>query len=71
MKVRCIKKYYIDVYGAITKDKIYDVLSVGKISNTPVYYLTKDNGFKDWVLQEYFITIEEQRHNKLIEIGIK
>jgi hypothetical protein len=70
MKVRCIKKYYVDSYGAISKDKIYDILSVGKIGGTPVYYLTKDNGFRDWVLQEYFVTIEEERNNKLNELGI-
>ena len=66
MKVKCIR----NSPSGVTLDKIYQVLDSGHIGGIPVYYLMKDNAFKDWISQSYFITIQEQRHNKLNELGI-
>jgi hypothetical protein len=73
MKVKCIRNSpsgVVDLGNGVTVDKIYQVLDSGHIGGTPVYYLVKDNKHKDWVSQSYFITLEEQRHNKLNELGI-
>jgi hypothetical protein len=71
MKVKCIRQYTAVYGGGVTVDKIYQVLYTGhSLGGTPVYYLMKDNKHTDWVSQSYFITIEEQRHNKLNELGI-
>jgi hypothetical protein len=69
MKVKCIRNSP-SVYGGVTVDKTYQVLDTGHIGGTPVYYLIKDNKHRDWISQSYFITLEEQRHNKLNELGI-
>lgn len=70
MKVKCIRQYTAVYGGGVTLDKIYQVLEDGNMGGTPVYYLMKDNKHKDWVSQSYFITLEEQRHNKLNELEI-
>jgi len=71
MKVKCIRNSpSVMSGGGVTLDKIYQVLHAGHIGDTPVYYLIKDNKHRDWISQSYFITIEEQRHNKLNELGI-
>lgn len=71
MKVKCIRQYTAEKpLGGVTVDKIYQVLDTGHIGGIPVYYLVKDNKHRDWVSQSYFITIEDQRHNKLEQLGI-
>jgi hypothetical protein len=70
MKVKCIRNSPLVYGGGVTVDKTYQVLDSGHIGGEPVYYLMKDNKHKDWVSQNYFITIEELRHNKLNELGI-
>ena len=71
MKVKCIRNSPSVMSDCgVTLDKIYQVLHAGHIGDTPVYYLIKDNKHRDWISQSYFITLEEQRHNKLNELGI-
>lgn len=67
MKVKCVR-----TYGELflTIGKIYKVLDEGNIGSTPVYYLKKDNGFRDWLAQSSFITIEQLREEKLKQLGI-
>jgi hypothetical protein len=70
MKVKCIRQYTAVYGGGVTVDKTYQVLDTGHIGGIPVYYLMKDNKHRDWISQSYFITLEEQRHNKLEQLGI-
>ena len=70
MKVICLHNYVSIFGGGTTKDKIYDVIEEYVRGGMPVYYIKKDNGNKDWVVQSYFVTVEEDRNNKLNDLGI-
>lgn len=70
MKVICLHNYVSIFGGGTTKDKIYDVIEESVRGGMPVYYIKKDNGNKDWVVQSYFVTVEEDRNNKLNDLGI-
>ena len=70
MKVICLHNYISIFGGGTTKDKIYDVIEESVRGGMPVYYIEKDNGNKDWVVKSYFVTVEEDRNNKLNQLGL-
>ena len=62
MKVVCI---YNDNYVGMTINRTYDVGDAGDY-----YSFINDNGIRDFVIKERFISLEEFRETKLKELGI-
>lgn len=76
-KLKCIK---LNEWpnGKLTIGKIYELDSKGEeamdedamVGSTSSYYIKDDNNEYKYFLKEWFIDIEEQRDNKLNQLGI-
>ena len=68
MLLKCINNKLGEDF--LTLGKTYQMIDKGNIGGTPVYYIRLDSGFRDWITQTHFISIEELREEKLNQLGI-
>jgi hypothetical protein len=54
----------------LTVGETYQMIDKGHIAGIPVYYVRLDSGFRDWITQTHFISVEELREEKLNQLGI-
>ena len=62
MKVRCIKNRNLD--GLLTTNKIYDVVEITRFS----YIIVNDVGILTTLLKDGFISLKEERSQKLSKL---
>lgn len=68
MLLKCINNKHGE--DLLTLGKTYQMIDKGTIGDTPVYYIRLDSGFRDWIIQTHFISVEELREEKLNQLGI-
>lgn len=72
-KLKCVKRNEWPNNGKLTIGKVYELdslLNDAYVGSTSSYYIEDDNGQYKYFLKECFIDIEEDRNNKLNELGI-
>lgn len=68
MKVLCVDNKYLS--QSITVGKWYEVELTGETSDEYTYLITNDNGQKNRIDKDKFLTIEQYRDKILTELGI-
>lgn len=68
MQLKCINNKNGETL--LTVGKNYQMIDKKTIGDIPVYYITLDSGFREWIVQTHFIPVEQLREEKLNQLGI-